>query len=330
MTHVLTALYDSEADVRGILRKRNAKDVRRIAGLLGLQEQWVKCSFAVKGNRKDLESMIASETETPARFLRRGLTENPRRFFEEGRCSKPMLPRRGFWMCRGMRAHKFAKEMDPSKTFDAVVHFVQSGAGTGVHVGNGMILTCAHVVGHEDDDTEASSSSSCVPKREGRVKHVMFPNGIIYPAVCVVALESESQQDVAVLKITSDTKGLPFANIASASPEIGGRIVCVGNPSNINLEREEEEDDETIDFEPPVWHASAGQFRGRFDREKELGDIMHTCWTYWGHSGAPLFDEHGHVVGLHNSWDDRCGMRHGVGLWQIRDAMKRAHLLERK
>ena len=41
--------------------------------------------------------------------------------------------------------------------------------------------------------------------------------------------------------------------------------------------------------------------------------LQHSCWTYWGHSGAPLFDEQGCLVGLHNSWDeDDDGQRHGV------------------
>jgi hypothetical protein len=38
-----------------------------------------------------------------------------------------------------------------SQTFDAVVHFVQAGSGTGVHVGGGKIVTCAHVVDARDD-----------------------------------------------------------------------------------------------------------------------------------------------------------------------------------
>eukprot|EP01052_Picozoa_sp_SAG31_P026740 SAG31_NODE_2446_length_5678_cov_9.411185_7_plen_136_part_00 len=41
------------------------------------------------------------------------------------------------------------------------------------------------------------------------------------------------------------------------------------------------------------------------------GYLQHSCWTYWGHSGAPLFNETGRVVGLHCAWDDRTGMRHG-------------------
>lgn len=33
---------------------------------------------------------------------------------------------------------------------------------------------------------------------------------------------------------------------------------------------------------------------------------------YWGHSGSPLFNEHGEIVAMHNSWDDRTAMRHAV------------------
>merc|ERR1719482_925745 len=42
--------------------------------------------------------------------------------------------------------------------------------------------------------------------------------------------------------------------------------------------------------------------------------LQHTCWTYWGHSGAPLFDEAGGVCGLHASWDRHVGMRHAQKL----------------
>jgi V8-like Glu-specific endopeptidase len=45
---------------------------------------------------------------------------------------------------------------------------------------------------------------------------------------------------------------------------------------------------------------------------------MHGCWTYWGHSGAPLLDANGKLVGLHSSWDDTTAMRRGVPLEAIR------------
>ena len=43
-----------------------------------------------------------------------------------------------------------------------------------------------------------------------------------------------------------------------------------------------------------------------------LGGVKHDAWTYWGHSGCPLFNSRGHVVALHNSWDSETAMRHGV------------------
>jgi len=45
--------------------------------------------------------------------------------------------------------------------------------------------------------------------------------------------------------------------------------------------------------------------------------LLHSCWTYWGHSGAPLFDERGHVVALHCAWDDRTGIRHAQPLQHL-------------
>ena len=49
--------------------------------------------------------------------------------------------------------------------------------------------------------------------------------------------------------------------------------------------------------------------------------LQHSCWTYWGHSGAPLFNERGQVVGLHSAWDDRSGIRHGQQLKHLQAAL---------
>merc|ERR1711971_724491 len=48
-----------------------------------------------------------------------------------------------------------------------------------------------------------------------------------------------------------------------------------------------------------------------------LGGTKHNAWTYWGHSGSPLLNQFGFIVGLHNSWDERNGMRHAVTLEAI-------------
>ena len=54
------------------------------------------------------------------------------------------------------------------------------------------------------------------------------------------------------------------------------------------------------------------------------GLLLHSCWTYWGHSGAPLFDAHGRVAGLHCAWDERSGARHAQPLSHLRDAIAKA------
>lgn len=67
-------------------------------------------------------------------------------------------------------------------------------------------------------------------------------------------------------------------------------------------------------------HVSGGRFRGYAEGQDrldngEIGALMHDCWTYWGHSGAPLVEwRKGGLVGVHSSWDSGTGMRRGVGV----------------
>ena len=145
---------------------------------------------------------------------------------------------------------------------------------------------------------------------------------------------------------------LPVAVVGDAPVEKGGQLFCVGNPSNVDLESLHEGG---IEFEPPTWHASVGECEGYQDldvaadahqqsqrgraptrgEKKRLqealpvsaeagGYLMHSCWTYWGHSGAPLFDAAGKVAGLHCAWDDSNGMRHGQKLQHILLAIEAA------
>jgi len=60
---------------------------------------------------------------------------------------------------------------------------------------------------------------------------------------------------------------------------------------------------------------SAGHIRGFLpDRlgPQSLGRTKHDAWTYWGHSGSPIFDGRGRIIAMHNSWDSKTGMRHAV------------------
>jgi len=59
--------------------------------------------------------------------------------------------------------------------------------------------------------------------------------------------------------------------------------------------------------------------------EEDKSYLMHSCWTYWGHSGAPLFSaETGGVSGLHCAWNHKNGMRHGQRLPLLHAALKAA------
>ena len=63
------------------------------------------------------------------------------------------------------------------------------------------------------------------------------------------------------------------------------------------------------------FHVSTGAIRGISDNplgDQALGRAKHDAWTYWGHSGSPLFNEQGAIVALHNSWDSSTAMRHAV------------------
>jgi hypothetical protein len=40
--------------------------------------------------------------------------------------------------------------------------------------------------------------------------------------------------------------------------------------------------------------------------------VLYGGFRYWGHSGAPLFNSAGEVVGIHNAWNPSNAARHAV------------------
>ena len=197
--------------------------------------------------------------------------------------------------------------------------------GTAVCISEkGYILSCEH---------------AAPPFKEDKIKTdisiLIFPNGTIVKAKTIF---KNVKIDLALLKIIeifSDEKKFikvtnqnkfPYAkinfkeneiNINNENPKKNTKIFCIGNPSfecpDVDLNKFYKE-------YKPFW-LSKGEIKGYMKNEiygeKDLGPLIHSCWTYWGHSGAPIFNYEGELIGLHNIWDENNGNRHGVSLMGI-------------
>ena len=105
------------------------------------------------------------------------------------------------------------------------------------------------------------------------------------------------------------TKRQRNASSSVASSKRGGKAHANNHSGNgssrsgisLSSQGEEEEDEDTTTY------------------------LLHSCWTYWGHSGAPLFSaETGAVCGLHCAWNPKNGMRHGQKVPLLHAALKAA------
>jgi S1-C subfamily serine protease len=151
----------------------------------------------------------------------------------------------------------------------------------------GVILTAAHVA-----------------DRKGEILTATFPDGTRYKATCTAI---DHFLDVAVMQIKG-VNDLPFAPLAPAPPEAGTWICAIGQPGSTAP------DGSATGYEP--FYVSTGHIRGFRSTNplasQGLGGVKHDAWTYWGHSGCPLFNDRGQIVAMHNSWDSETAMRHGV------------------
>lgn len=334
--------------------------LRKLASIAGATTAWCSCDLRIKENVHDLCEIIVDELYVPYIFYAKSLQLcDSKQFFKNKTATPPLKYHKNkkFWSAlSGSKTYNWVP--DARHTFDAVVHFIQSSSGTGVHLGEGKVMTCAHVIDARDDDT---LDDDVMPTRVGRKKIVMFSNGRVFEAICKAVEETiDGKKDVAVLSleneiiIKSSTKSsenqLSSACLALASPEYGNKLFTVGNPSNIDLESNS---NDTIEFEPPIFHFSVGRCegysssatfllrsqiaeRGRAPTRGELKKLMpaiescaatgvimeHSCWTYWGHSGAPIFNDEGMVVGLHSSWCDRTGIRFATKLEHLQACLE--------
>ena len=211
----------------------------------------------------------------------------------------------------------------------ATLVFAQHEAGTAVCIAtSGLVLTCAHCVAESPEEYAAAKQTWLV-----------FSSGQVVRAKCVAW---DQKRDLALLRITAADRladyaeaspmKYPFADIASQIPLYAPgnkqttRLICIGHPGSEDLEAADSSQPVLTDYD--VLHVSRGYYHGLASDQdvqdnSEIGALQHDCWTYWGHSGAPLIDaKSGEVVGLHSSWDDETGMRRGVAWEALHDFME--------
>lgn len=121
---------------------------------------------------------------------------------------------------------------------------------------------------------------------------------------------SSGSEEMVKSPAIATTLSLPFTVLAR-DVGLNERLFCVGQPGRDDLESDVER---KTDYQ--LIHISKGRFQhclpGDLCDNREIGKLQHSCWTYWGHSGAPLLTTRGEVAGLHSSWDDETLTRHGV------------------
>ncbi|KAK6389705.1 hypothetical protein LTR65_006187 [Meristemomyces frigidus] len=135
----------------------------------------------------------------------------------------------------------------------------------------------------------------------------------------------------AVVTPAVEDMSFPSVTLAPSPPRLHAASTCIGQPGPLDLETSEP----NVATGCVILHHSTGAYRvlakGQDPQDNsEIGALEHDCRTYWGHSGAPLFDvlsqkapdEKGDgdavLVGLHLSWEEQSGMRRRVAWEAVR------------
>ena len=176
---------------------------------------------------------------------------------------------------------------------------------------DGLILTVAHVVAPRDKLEGLSADELDAVKALLALSPIAveFPDGTRGHGAAVAV---DFERDLLVLRMRGQ-RDLPYARLADAAPAARTAVVCIGQPGG-----------GAPDHAKP-WNVSSGRLGGPAgSRELAALDFWtHTAWTWYGHSGSPLFDHAGRVVGTHALWDAGRGQRLCASHGAIQGLLKR-------
>ena len=351
---------DWRPDVPGLLdvtvkdiRAMKLDELRAVAKRAGLHPSWHGHT-----RKKELIDAVVARRKEHATFAKAVKSHGREKALQRGReeiehaahHGKQLFPGVNGAISRGRRERLAGDLIDAmTAAMEACVHIVPSGSGVRCGPRGKFVLTCAHCVvwdGEGDDWGEESYYDAdkdgeryivgSTTRRVGRMVTVVDVHGKHGGAVCVYHCD---KFDLALLKIVDGPLATGSAEIVGlsigcfGSTDVGEQakdktpVVCIGNPFDVDLECPEGEEPEPMEH-TPFW-VSAGVLQGDLltweesAAKENVGRLRHSCWTYWGHSGAPLIrasESKIDVVGLHNSWDDtNRGQRHAVSLEDIQE-----------
>ena len=166
---------------------------------------------------------------------------------------------------------------------------VSASGGSGVHLGEGWVLTCDHVTEGRDVVTVGLVDGRAVP---GRIRG------------------RDVTADVALLRLElpQGRRGAPPPAAALGDADAlqpGDPVLALGNP--FGLAREDHQPATTLGIVSAV-----GRFQG--GRKLYADALQIDAAVNPGNSGGPLFDLDGRLVGLNGRISIRAGARHNVGV----------------
>lgn len=135
---------------------------------------------------------------------------------------------------------------------------VSDGKGSGVYLGDGRVLTAAHVT-------------------VGNTKVSVVIDGASYAGTVIL---QDTATDVAMVQVAGNVKA-PVANISCRTPSVGEQLEAIGNPLDYGVIH--------------TWGRVAGK---AMPYGPWASGVFSDMVVGAGMSGGPVFDGHGQVVGI--------------------------------